>query len=84
MRGRRAGSAAILAVAASKPTVTVDAAGRIGVERQMKAPPPPPFSQHPPAKEQDCRSHCTCSSVKQADEEVLSVADPPKVQREMT
>lgn len=30
-----AGSAAILAVAASKPTVTVDANGRIGVEKQM-------------------------------------------------
>lgn len=34
-----AGSAAILAVAASKPTVTVDAGGRIGVERQMKVHP---------------------------------------------
>lgn len=34
-----AGSAAILAVAASKPTVTVDAGGRIGVERQMKVRP---------------------------------------------
>jgi pyruvate dehydrogenase E2 component (dihydrolipoamide acetyltransferase) len=31
-----AGMAGILAVAASKPTVTADAAGRIGVERQMK------------------------------------------------
>lgn len=30
------GTAAILAVAASKPTVTADATGRIGVERQMK------------------------------------------------
>ena len=30
-----AGTAAILAVAASKPTVTVDANGRIGVEKQM-------------------------------------------------
>ncbi len=30
-----AGTAAILAVAASKPVVTADAAGRIGVEKQM-------------------------------------------------
>ncbi len=34
--GRLAGTAAILAVAASKPVVTADATGRIGVERQMK------------------------------------------------
>ena len=32
---RAAGTAAILAVAASKPTVTADANGRIGVEKQM-------------------------------------------------
>ena len=32
---QRAGTAAILAVAASKPVVTADAAGRIGVEKQM-------------------------------------------------
>ena len=31
-----AGTAAILAVAGSKPTVTADAQGRIGVERQMR------------------------------------------------
>ena len=31
----RAGTAAILAVAASKPVVTADASGRIGVEKQM-------------------------------------------------
>ena len=37
MRGvaQTAGTAAILAVAASKPVVTADAAGRIGVEKQM-------------------------------------------------
>ena len=31
-----AGTAAILAVAGSKPTVTADNQGRIGVERQMR------------------------------------------------
>lgn len=35
VRLRASGTAAILAVAASKPTVTADANGRIGVEKQM-------------------------------------------------
>ena len=32
------GTAAILAVGGSKPTVTADASGRIGVEKQMQVP----------------------------------------------
>ncbi len=35
LRVRGAGTAAILAVGGSKPTVTADAAGRIGVQKQM-------------------------------------------------
>lgn len=34
--GLHAGTAAILAVGGSKPTVTADANGRIGVEKQMQ------------------------------------------------